>query len=88
VDVAYAVANLFFKAKIVSQAIAFIFNFNFLHFKLAKYHSHGGPLGVSITPYIGLGEDWIKAGEEIGYNRTDLQAEYTEGNRKLIFFYL
>lgn len=46
---------------------------------IAKYHSHGGPLGVSLTPYIGLGEDWIKAGMEKGFPRTDLQAEYTEG---------
>lgn len=54
-----------------------------LIFFIAKYHSHGGPLGVSLTPYIGLGEEWIKAGEEIGFKRTDLQAEYTEGQLSL-----
>ncbi len=42
-------------------------------------------MGVSLTPYIGLGEDWIKAGVEAGYKRTDLQAEYTEGQQRKRF---
>jgi hypothetical protein len=48
------------------------------HFS-ARYHSHGGLLSVAQAPYIGLAEDWIRAAQEHGFNRTDLNAEYTEG---------
>lgn len=52
---------------------------------IPKYHNHGGPLGVSLTPYKGMAEDWIAAGLEQGYERTDLQAEYTEGFSPIYF---
>ncbi len=39
---------------------------------------------VSLPPYLGMGEYFVKAGEELGYPRTDLNAHYNEGIKKIL----
>lgn len=42
-------------------------------------HGHGGPLTVQPPPYTGMAEYFIKAGEEKGYQRKDLNGYFDEG---------
>jgi hypothetical protein len=49
---------------------------------LATYHGKGGLLTVSGPDYVEgerLGETLIRAANEMGFNRIDLNARYSEG---------
>lgn len=51
--------------------------------KSSEYHSSGGPLGVSDGCLTGLGELFLKAGKELGYNVTDYNGAVQEGFNKV-----
>jgi hypothetical protein len=50
---------------------------------LATFHSKGGPLTVSRPDFpegAELGETLVRAANEKGFSRIDINAPYTEGN--------
>jgi len=42
-------------------------------------HGHGGEVTVQPPPFLGMAEYFIKAGEEKGIKRTDLNSRFDEG---------
>ncbi|ODN03058.1 Glucose dehydrogenase [FAD, quinone] [Orchesella cincta] len=42
-------------------------------------HGYGGDLTIQVPPYTGMAEKYLKATEELGYQRMDLNGRYTEG---------
>lgn len=45
----------------------------------AEYHGFGGPLRVETPAYVGMGPEFVRAGQELGYSQCDLNAPFTEG---------
>ncbi|XP_021953171.2 glucose dehydrogenase [FAD, quinone] [Folsomia candida] len=43
------------------------------------YHGIGGPLRVGLPDYVGLGPEFVKAGQEFGYPSVDFNAPFHEG---------
>jgi len=48
-----------------------------------QYHGFDGPLRIEIPDYVGLGPDFVKAGQEFGFPERDLNAPFTEGKFSL-----
>jgi hypothetical protein len=46
-------------------------------------HGKGGEVNVQIPPYIGMAEYFLKAGEEKGFKRRDLNGRFDEGSSSL-----
>ncbi|ODM92831.1 Glucose dehydrogenase [FAD, quinone] [Orchesella cincta] len=44
-----------------------------------RYHGFGGDLRVEQPDYIGMGPEFVRAGQELGYSHCDLNAPFTEG---------
>ncbi|CAL8128032.1 unnamed protein product [Orchesella dallaii] len=44
-----------------------------------RYHGFGGDLRVEQPDYVGMGPEFIRAGEKLGYFHCDLYAPFTEG---------
>lgn len=72
--------NIKIKIDLKKLNLFFLKRCNFIFYFFADhYHGHGGEMRVSLPPYLGMGEYFVKAGEEMGYPRTDLNAHYSEG---------
>ena len=63
--------------------VAPVINIKFL-FNLAAYHSTGGPLTIEEQKWVSnAARSFLKAGEELGYEVTDPNADKLEGKFKV-----
>ena len=60
-------------------------SFVFLKFN-TEYHGHGGEMRIERPPYKGMGDILVQAAEDMGYNKTDLNAPFEEGTLEIVYF--